>query len=138
MNPENYKLIPMSEITEDARKIAVAWLACDDKDWIGQKHKLASDIMNYAKEQCQKQLRKELYNDLGEWTKKIFPDADSVAHLFKLKDETDEAIKTPNDIMEYADCLMAIFGASYKAGFTYDELMSACKDKLAIIKLVNG
>lgn len=45
---EDYKLIPMSEITDDARKIAVAWMECDDKNWIGQKHKLASDIMNYA------------------------------------------------------------------------------------------
>lgn len=49
MRPEDYKLIPMSEITDEARKIAVAWMECDDKHWIGQKHKLASDIMNYAK-----------------------------------------------------------------------------------------
>jgi len=45
---EGYELIPMSEITDEARKIAVAWMECDDKNWIGQKHKLASDIMNYA------------------------------------------------------------------------------------------
>jgi hypothetical protein len=44
-----YELIPMSEITDEAREIAVAWMECEDKDWIGQKHKLASDIMNYAK-----------------------------------------------------------------------------------------
>jgi len=49
MKKEEYKLIPMSEITDEARDIAVAWMECDDKDWIGQKHKLASDIMNYAK-----------------------------------------------------------------------------------------
>lgn len=48
MNSEDYKLIPMSEITDEAREIAVAWMECEDKDWIGQKHKLASDIMNYA------------------------------------------------------------------------------------------
>jgi hypothetical protein len=46
---EDYKLIPMSEISDEARKLAVAWMECEDKDWIGQKHKLASDIMNYAK-----------------------------------------------------------------------------------------
>jgi hypothetical protein len=49
MKSEDYKLIPMSEITDEAREIAVAWMECEDKDWIGQKHKLASDIMNYAK-----------------------------------------------------------------------------------------
>jgi hypothetical protein len=46
---EEYKLIPMSEITKEARELAVAWMECDDKNWIGQKHKLASDIMNYAR-----------------------------------------------------------------------------------------
>jgi hypothetical protein len=46
---KDYPLIPMSEITDEARKIAVAWMECEDKNWIGQKHKLASDIMNYAK-----------------------------------------------------------------------------------------
>lgn len=51
---EEYELIPLSEITDEARKIAVAWMECENRDWIGQKHKLASDIMNYAKKQCQK------------------------------------------------------------------------------------
>ena len=48
MKDETYKLIPMSEITDEAREITVAWMECEDKHWIGQKHKLASDIMNYA------------------------------------------------------------------------------------------
>lgn len=46
---KDYKLIPMAEITEEARTIAVRWMECDDKNWIGNKHKLASDIMNYAR-----------------------------------------------------------------------------------------
>lgn len=45
----DYPLIPMSEITDEAREIAVAWMECDDRNWIEQKHKLASDIMNYAR-----------------------------------------------------------------------------------------
>lgn len=47
----NYPLIPMSEITDEARKIAIAWAECEDRNWIGNKHKLASDIMNYATQQ---------------------------------------------------------------------------------------
>ena len=46
----DYKLIPMSEITDEARKIAVRW---GDEYFPGialsEKHKLASDIMNYAR-----------------------------------------------------------------------------------------
>ena len=60
MKEEEYKLIPMSEITDEAREIAVAWMQCDDKDWIGQKHKLASDIMNYAKKQVNQEVEKRI------------------------------------------------------------------------------
>ena len=41
-------LIPMDEITDEAREIAVRWHE-NATDWIGDKHKLASDIMNYAR-----------------------------------------------------------------------------------------
>ena len=43
-----YKLIPTSEITDEARKLAVIWAESNGYDWIGDKQKLASDIMNYA------------------------------------------------------------------------------------------
>lgn len=47
----DYPLIPMSDITDEARELAVRWMELDveEKDWIGHKHKLASDIMNYAR-----------------------------------------------------------------------------------------
>jgi hypothetical protein len=45
----DYKLIPMADITEEARVIAVRWMECGDRDFIREKHKLASDIMNYAR-----------------------------------------------------------------------------------------
>lgn len=49
---KHYKLIPMSQITDEAREIAVRWVEnLQDAGgiMIEQKHKLASDIMNYAK-----------------------------------------------------------------------------------------
>jgi hypothetical protein len=45
----DYKLISMSDISEEARELAVAWGGDSGMDWIGDKHKLASDIMNYAR-----------------------------------------------------------------------------------------
>lgn len=48
---EGYKLIPMSEIDDEAREIAVRWAEGNGYDWIGDKHKLASDIVNYATKQ---------------------------------------------------------------------------------------
>lgn len=44
----DYPLIPMNEIDAEARMIAVRWHE-SATDWIGDKHKLASDIMNYAR-----------------------------------------------------------------------------------------
>lgn len=47
-----YPIIPMSEIDEEAREIAIRWAGESGMDWIGDKHKLASDIMNYARRCC--------------------------------------------------------------------------------------
>ena len=48
---ESYQLIPMKDITDEARALAVRW--CENYRPSGSidlpnKHKLASDIMNYA------------------------------------------------------------------------------------------
>lgn len=47
----DYPLIPMSEITEEARLLAVAWVEGYERQGmdIPGKQKLASDIMNYAR-----------------------------------------------------------------------------------------
>jgi hypothetical protein len=50
----DFTLIPFSEIEPEARDIAVLWVENytphgSSLPEIGQKHKLASDIMNYAK-----------------------------------------------------------------------------------------
>lgn len=55
---DGYELIPMKDITDEARKLAVLWMECDDKNWIGQKHKLASDIMNYARKYHESEVKK--------------------------------------------------------------------------------
>ena len=64
MKTADYKLIPMSEITDEAREIAVAWVdgytpGGSIYPEIAQIQKLASDIMNYAAQQ-NSELTKEL------------------------------------------------------------------------------
>lgn len=62
---EEYTLVPFNEITDEARRIAVLWvenfrpMGFD----IEQKHKLASDIMNYAKTETENKIR-ELYEHI--------------------------------------------------------------------------
>lgn len=61
-----------------------------------------------------------------------FPDATSSDHLRKLKQETDEAINDPKDVSEYSDCLIALFAAVNRSGFTYDDLVNSTYCKLKI------
>jgi hypothetical protein len=56
----NYKLIPMDKIHDEARKIAVAWV--EDYEPSGfdlpNKHKLASDIQNFANTMLENKITK--------------------------------------------------------------------------------
>jgi hypothetical protein len=62
MKSKKYKLIPMSEITDEARELAVLWGSNMKDNFITQKHKLASDIMNYANEHA-REMAVEFMND---------------------------------------------------------------------------
>ena len=55
-------------------------------------------------------------------------------HINKLKIEADEILSDPGDLFEYSDCLLALFAAAYKAGFTYENIEDASRIKLEILK----
>ena len=78
-----------------------------------------------------------LFDAMGKFAVEKFPDAGSIEHLKKLKHEADEAIAEPQDLTEYADILLALFGAAYKAGFTYEQLLEASEGKFDIIQKRN-
>lgn len=73
----------------------------------------------------------------AEWSRATFGSdmergpAGALKHLAK---EVAEAQKSPDDIMEYVDCLFLTFDASRRAGFSYDELLAAAWRKLEINK----
>ena len=64
----------------------------------------------------------------------VFHESNEVGHLEKLKVEADEAIEHSDDIFEYADCLLTLFAASSKAGFTFEDITKASEEKLEILK----
>jgi predicted house-cleaning noncanonical NTP pyrophosphatase (MazG superfamily) len=78
-----------------------------------------------------------LFDAMGKFTVEKFPDAGSVEHLKKLKHEADEAIAEPQNLVEYADILLALFGAAYNAGFTYEQLLEASEGKFEIVQKRN-
>lgn len=76
-----------------------------------------------------------LQNDTGEWSDSVFgANRSPLAPLHHLKDEVEETISCPRDVMEYADCLILLIDAFRMAGGTADNLVEAAFIKLEINK----
>lgn len=75
-----------------------------------------------------------LFNDVSKTFKEIFPKSGAVEHLIKLQHEAKEAENAPDDVTEYADCLLGILGASSKADISLEELIKVSFQKLQICK----
>ena len=77
------------------------------------------------------------WNEHSEWSQKTFG-ADSergpVGPLRHLLKEAQEALNNPSDLLEYVDCLFLVFDAARRAGYSYDEFVTACFDKLEVNK----
>lgn len=54
--------------------------------------------------------------------------------LKKLREELEELIAQPKDKMEWADCMLCILDASWRAGYTFEDLVGFCIKKLEINK----
>jgi len=77
---------------------------------------------------------KKLYKEVKYFTSKILCDSNVFNYLNKLKAEIKEVEEDTKQIEEYADCLIALFGASNSAGITYDELKNIALNKMVINK----
>src|SRR4051812_7069770 len=77
----------------------------------------------------------DLWSQQSEWSQRTFG-ADSVrgpnGPLKHLKRECDEAMETPSDITEFADCGLLWLDAARRAGHSLDDLIAAMYDKQAI------
>lgn len=54
--------------------------------------------------------------------------------LRHLKEEVEEVLAAPDDLLEYVDCIFLLFDAARRAGFSYEELLQGCYRKLEINK----
>lgn len=69
------------------------------------------------------------------WSERTFGEkkpSGAKGSLQHLKREVKEAIKKPHDLMEYADMMHLVFDATWRSGYTFDDLVDACYAKLAI------
>lgn len=80
---------------------------------------------------------KYMWDDLSSWSQETFGsdiERGPIGALKHLQQEAQEAIESPYDLMEYADCQILIWDATRRAGFTFDDLYAAVAAKQAINK----
>jgi hypothetical protein len=75
---------------------------------------------------------KKLHKKTKYFTSEMLKDPNPKNYLNKLKDEIKEVEENVTDAEEFADCLIALFGASINAGITYEELKKAALKKIKI------
>ena len=68
-----------------------------------------------------------------QWADQTFPEnvGNPLPSLHHLKEEVEEVLQAPGDIMEYADCFMLLLNALMNAGFTVNDLLYASWAKLS-------
>lgn len=66
------------------------------------------------------------------WGKRQFPHATAATQLAHLRQEVEELIGDPNDLMEYADVFALMLSALYSSGYSFEDLVGAMREKLVI------
>lgn len=74
----------------------------------------------------------DLFYNITQFASETFPDATAQHHYKKLSQEALEAMAKPYDKSEAADCLIALFAAIDKSGFTIQDIQAAAAEKMII------
>lgn len=86
-----------------------------------------------------------LLTDVMNWQTETFEEATPLSKIRHLQKETEEladdliksSIHSPKNVMlrqEYADNFLLLFGSAMSAGFTFEDIMNAMREKLEICK----
>jgi len=77
---------------------------------------------------------KELYEKIGNISKELYPKSSSIDHMVKLKEEINEVIENPTDIVEYVDCFICLISAANESGISLSDIVEKINEKLEINK----
>jgi hypothetical protein len=80
---------------------------------------------------------RDIYFGVKNWSVETFGDEvekGPTGPLKHLKKECDEALADPYDITEYADLLILVMDASWRAGFSLRQLREATLNKIEVLK----
>ena len=73
--------------------------------------------------------------NVTEWSRKTFGEPETrgpIGSLKHLAKEIQEVIDKPTDVTEYADCLILLIDASFRAGIGINQLIGAATDKMIV------
>lgn len=79
----------------------------------------------------------EMQDDIGAFTDKTFGHSTVASKMAHLKEECDEVTADPQDLHEWADCLILLLDAARRAGHNIDDLHKAVSEKMDINKKRN-
>jgi len=76
-----------------------------------------------------------LQNITADWSDSVFGKrTNPIGSLRHLKEEVDEIIQEPNDLIEYCDAFLLLIDSARMSGFTMEQLYEGCIEKLEINK----
>jgi hypothetical protein len=84
-------------------------------------------------------MTKEQFESITNWQRITFPEANALSKIHHLEQEVLELeldLVSDNDkrSLEFADCILLIFGAACADGMTYEDICKAIDDKMEINK----
>lgn len=85
-------------------------------------------------------MTKKQFTEIVQWQNETFPDATALSKVAHLKEEIEELsidvkIDSVNKELEFADCLMLLFGAAASSGMSYEIICHAIDAKMEINRI---
>ena len=79
------------------------------------------------------------FNDITKWQTETFGEATALSKMAHLQQEIQEYIEelknpTKNKRLEFADCVILLFGAGASDGMTYEDCCQVINEKMTINK----
>lgn len=84
-------------------------------------------------------MKEEQFEKITKWQKEVFTNATPLSKIHHLKEEVNELqedLENDNPIrrLEFADCLLLLFGSAAADGMTYQDICNAIDEKFEIVK----
>ena len=129
------KILRRAAMGLEKYKTDLTRLDLDVADWLVHAQEEALDLANYLEVLIDKfrlvTTIDKLQRDLGHWSDSVFGKrSDPSGPLKHLKEEVDEVLERPDDVEEWADCLLLLLDAARIKGIDACSLLLACQSKL--------